>query len=222
MATNRKAAEEYIIKYINKLTPKTGNAELYRKRFDSMSDEEFDTYMKDLESGKKTLSIILPNFKDKGVTIDNTIKIAQELGLSFFHNLWVSGKGDTPTYMTPVKYMVIDLPVSRQSQTLVKKRSIPKDNKTVDALTGQPTGASKGAKLSYPEIQVLASMGMESSLLELVKYRGGDNKGNAVYTGMLSNMGTARLDTMASYASGVVSTSTLKTFLTSALLKSNL
>jgi hypothetical protein len=92
----------------------------------------------------------------------------------------------------------------------------------VDYLTGQPTGDSKGSKISYPEMQILASMGMESSLTELLKYRGGDNKGMAAYTGLLVNNGSVNIDTLKNYASGVVSTRTLKTFLTACHLKNNL
>jgi hypothetical protein len=127
-----------------------------------------------------------------------------------------------PTYLTPNKYLVIDLPIRRAAQLLIKKISIPKHSKVIDHLTGQPTGESKGAKVSYPELAILSAMGLDKSLLELLKYRGGDSKGNAVLTQMLSSLGTANLDTLKNYASGVQSTHTLHTFLTCAHLKNNI
>jgi hypothetical protein len=116
----------------------------------------------------------------------------------------------------------MDLPVRRASQLLIKKISVPDDSRTVDALTGQPTGESKGAKLSYPELQVCAAMGLDNSMVELMKYRGGDNKGLIAFNAMLSRYGRVNLKSVEPYASGVESTKTLKTFLTSMMLRSTL
>jgi hypothetical protein len=121
---NRKAAEAFILKYIEKLAPNTQNADTYRDIFSKMSDKEFDAYMEDLNSGKKTLTITAPNFTTK-ISLTSVIDTAKELGLDFFHQLWMGESKDTPAYLTPEKYMVLDLPVFRPSQTLVKKRSIP-------------------------------------------------------------------------------------------------
>ena len=132
------------------------------------------------------------------------------------------GKGDVPTHLTPIEYLVVDLPLRRASQLLIKKIKVPDHSNVIDALTGQPTGESKGATLSHPELQVCAAMGLEDSMVELMKYRGGDNKGIVALNGMLSKYGTANLKTLSNYASGVESTKTLKTFLTCMHLKSTL
>lgn len=221
MAKNRKAAQDFILKYIEKITPKSGNRQFYENRFSQMNDKEFDQFMSDLESGKQKLFLTEPNFKDT-ITVENNLEIAKELGHDFFQQLWIKGKKGFPDHLTPIKYMVVDLPVRRASQILTKKISVPKNQKVIDALTGQPTGESKGAKISYPELQVLAAMGMESSLVELMKYRGGDNKGHVAYNAMLSKYGRANLDSLKNYSSGVESTTTLKTFLTAAHLKNTL
>jgi hypothetical protein len=118
--------------------------------------------------------------------------------------------------------MVIDLPIRRQSQHLQKKRSIPENNRVIDQLSGQPTGPSKGAKISYPELQVLAGMNMDSSLVELIKYRGGDKGGYNALNAMVGRYGAANLKTLSNYATGVQSTQTLKIFLTASHLKSTL
>lgn len=221
MAKNRKAAEEFILKYVEKIAPKSGNRQMYENRFSKMSDKEFDQYMADLESGKQNIYIVDPNFMDT-ITVENNLKVAKELGHDFFERLWIKGKKGLPDHLTPIKYMVVDLPVRRASQILTKKISVPKHQKVIDALTGQPTGESKGAKISYPELQVMAAMGMENTLVELMKYRGGDNRGHIAYNAMLSKYGRTNLDTLKGYASGVESTTTLKTFLTSAHLKNTL
>lgn len=222
MAKNRQAAQSFIIEYIGKLTEGTNNAKIYEDLFAVMTDSDFDQFMSDLGSGKKFLAIIVPNFSGKGLTIERNLEIADELGHEFFQRIWIEGKGDIPTYLTPNKYLVVDLPVRRQSQILVKKISVPKHNRVIDSLTGQPTGESKGAKISYPELQVCAAMGLDNCMVELMKYRGGDARGGAALNGMMSKYGRANQATLSQYASGVESTQTLKTFLTACHLKSTL
>lgn len=220
--SNRQEVEAFIIKYIGQITPGTNNADNYKKLFASMNDKDFDAFMVKLESGEIKLSVIIPNFSKNNLTLENNLKVADSLGHNFFQKLWIEGKDDQPTYLTPIPYMVVDLPVKRASQLLDKKISVPKTTKVVDAVTGQVTGEAKGAKISYPELQLAASMGLEDSMIELIKYRGGDNRGGAALAGLLARNGNANLSTLSQFASGVESTKSLKTFLTAAHLKSNL
>lgn len=222
MAKNRLGAVQFILKYIEKIAPNSGNKKIYEEFFARMSDKEFESFMSDIRDGKRILCIIVPNFKQSALSVENNLKIGQELGHDFFQRLWIEGKEDMPTHLTPEKYMVLDMPLRRASQLLIKKISVPSHNKVVDALTGQPTGESKGARISYPELQVSAAMGLEKSMVELMKYRGGDNRGGAAFTGMVSRLGTANLSALNQFSSGVESTHTLKTFLTAAHLKSTL
>lgn len=219
---NRKAAEDFILKYIKKIIPNSDNVKTYQKLFSEMNDKEFHTFMNDLETEVKFLPIIMPNFANTGLTVENNLNIGKELGHEFFQKIWIEGKDDNPTYLTPIKNLVIDLPLRRASQMLIKKISIPPDNKTVDSMTGQPTGESKGAKISYPELQICSSMGLSKSMEELMKYRGGDIKGHAALNNMINKFGSANQKTLSVFASGVESTKTLKTYLTAAHLKNTL
>jgi hypothetical protein len=220
--SNRIKAQNFIISYIDKLLPNSNNKEIYTKLFSNMTDEEFDKFISDLETGKKFLTIIAPNFDNSSLTLENNLKVADELNHDFFEQLWIEGDNDTPTYLTPNKYLVVDLPVRRASQMLIKKIFVPDHNKSVDSITMQPTGESKGAKISYPELQVTASMGLEDTLVELMKYRGGDVRGNTAYNMLLSKYGKVTLNTLSKYQSGVESTKSLKTLLTCLHLKSTL
>lgn len=222
MSGSRSKAEAFIIKYIDKIAPGGQNKAIYEKLFSAMNDKQFDEFINDLESGKRFLTVIAPNFGKVNITVENNLKIAEELKHEFFQKLWIEGDEETPTYLTPIKYLVVDLPLRRASQLLTKKISVPDHNRVIDAMTGQPTGESKGAKISYPELQVAAAMGLDNCMIELMKYRGGDNKGGVALNAMLSKYGTANLSTLSQYSSGVESTKTLKTFLTALHLKSNL
>lgn len=219
MPRNRKAAEAIILKYVEKIAPNSANRKIYQELFESMTDAAFDEFMTDLESGKRFISIAAPH-NYKGITIENNLSIASELGHDFFQKLWIGPKDDKPAYLTPVKYMLVDLPIRRQSQHLLKKRSIPEHNRTIDQLTGQPTNISKGAKVSYPELQVLAAMNMDNSLVELIKHRGGDKGGYNAMNAMVLRYGSANLKTLEQFSTGVQSTKALKTFLTAMHLRS--
>lgn len=220
--SNRKAAEQFIIKYINAILPGSDNTTIYQNFFKKMTDDEFDVFMKNLKDGKSKLAIIAPNFGKQKLNVKRNLEIAKELGHNFFQRIWVDGKGERPTYLTPIPYMVVDLPLRRQAQLLIKKISIPEDNKTVDMMTGQPTGASKGSKISYPELQVLAAMGLDNSLVELLKFRGGDTKGFIAMNKMISLRGGVSLNAIERFAGGVESTKTLKAFLTAMHLSNTL
>ena len=118
--------------------------------------------------------------------------------------------------------MVLDLPVRRQSQSLTKKISIPEDNNTVDTFTGQPAGKSKGARIQYNELQVIAAMGLDNTAIELIKMRGGDVGGYRALNMSLKKTGMVDLNYANQFSTGVESTKTLKVMLTGCHLRSTI
>lgn len=222
MNEKRQKAQDVILKYIDKMLPGSPNQKYYQTLFDGMDDKAFDTFMKELKDGSRHLCIIAPNAVKPELTVERNLGIAKELGYNFFQRIWIGASGDRPAYLTPIPYMVVKLPIRRQAQLLVKKISIPEDNKIVDDLTGQPTGRSKGAKISYPEVQVLAAMGLDQNTTELIKFRGGDLKGFDAMNTMISRTGGVSLKSIEPFASGVESTKTMKTFLTAMHIRSTL
>ncbi len=221
MAKNRKAAEAFILKYIEKLLPNSPNTKMYQDMFAKMSDTEFDKWINNVGTGAEDLIIVAPNLADYRLNVERNLEIADELGHEFFQRIWVTADDGT-RYLTPNKHLVYKLPVRRQAQLLVKKISIPKDNNTVDVLTGQATGDSKGAKISYVELQILAAKGLDKSLNELVKLRGGDAGGFKAMNTLISRNGEVSQEEVEPYTTGVESNATFKAYLTSAHLESDL
>lgn len=219
---SRQLAEQFILSTMTELAPGGENTVIYEKLFKTMSDDEFDSFMGKLESGEIRLAVITPNFGKTGITVENNLKLAEKLGHNFFQRILIEGDENTPSFMTPIPYMVVDLPLRRQAQLLLKKISIPEDNKVVNNLTGQPTGRSKGSKISLPEVQVMASMGLDRTLEEFMKYRGGDTKGFDAMNSSIETTGGVRLDAIKHLSSGVESTNTLRIFLKSMHLDNTL
>lgn len=220
---NRKAATQEVLKWIEKILPGSENVAFYAERLKGLSDAQFDDYMKKLESGEETLSLIAPNFEGKTkLTVERNLEVAKELGHAFFERLWLTDPITRQTYLTPQKYLVVDLPLRRQQQLLIKKISIPEHNRSSDDLTGQASGDSHGAALSFPELQVLYALGMDRSIEELIKFRGGDLKAMRMLYQQLVDTGAGNQDSVKRIPTRVKSTETLETFLKSMHLDTKL
>lgn len=213
MTGNRKAAEKFILDFCQTIEPTGYNTEQYKKIFKEMTDKTFDQWMKNIRDEKAFLVLFKPLYEAQGLTVENNLKVAEKYGLKYFEKLIYTNNEEGPDFKTPIEYLVIDLPYRRQSQTLTKKVSIPDHNKVIDELTYQPTGESKGAKISFPELQVLVGMGLEDTISELIRFRGGDRNGFNAYNAMFLRYGNANLKTLENYSTGVESTKTLRIYL---------
>ena len=217
MAGNRSATENFILKYVAKLVPgDTSNVQIYKDRFAAMDDKQFEAFMQKIESGEEMLAIVVPNLSEHKVTMENNLKVAEELGHNFFERIWITPNDGSPPYLTPKKYLVFTQVLRRPAQLLVKKTSITEDKRSVNDLTGQPaaTGKSRSSKISYPETQIMAALNLDNSLIEMLKYRGGDTKGFNAMNQSISKTGGVSLDALKKLNTRVKSTETLKTLLT--------
>jgi len=220
MNAKRKSAQEYILKYVDKIAPGGQNKELYSDLFKAMTDKEFDLFMGRLRDKKITLSVIVPHDGSVKVTVENNFKVAKEIGYEFFQRLNITDPNTGDTYLTPNRYLVYRMPVRRAAQLLTKKISVPKGNKKLDLLTGQVANGSKASKITMPEIQMLSGMGLNDTLRELLKYRGGDIAASNAMTNALYKNGRVDADLLEQYSSGVVATQTLKNYLLGAHIRS--
>lgn len=198
------------------------NRAIYEKLFSEMSDQEFDQLMLRYERREIRCSLLAPNQGNVKLSLKRNLALAKEWGHEFYKRIYRKDSPDGPTYLTNEKYLVLDLPCRPQAQMLEKKMRIPRDNRSIDDLTGQPSGASKGSKVSYPEMQVLAALDLQESIKELMKYRGGDIKGFNAMNTSISRTGAVSMDAIAPLAGEVESTKTLSTILTAMHLSNTL
>ncbi len=199
---SRQEVTAFIVKSIAGIIPGDRyNSDLIKKRLDELSDVEFDQYMKELgkpstEEGIKTQEILpfySPNLKDPRVTMKNLLDVAEEIGFEFFEQLWLTDPQTNKVFLTPQKYLVLDLTVRRQAQMLTKKSSIPENTRHVDEMSGQVTGKSKGSKVSFPEVQAQLAQGLENTLIEEIKVRGGDRAAQVEFDRQLIEHGEASI-----------------------------
>ncbi len=220
--SNRKAAIAEAIKWVNKLLPGGEMGKIYQAQFDAMNDEQFDTYMERLASGEEILPLYAPNLNENKLSVERNLKVADELGHKFFQRLWLTDPQTGKRYLTPVEYLIVDLPVRRQAQMLVTKIKIPENNRHVDELTGQPTGPSKGSKISFPETQVIYAQGLDAPLVEFLKIRGGDIKAFQEMNRSIFNTGGVSLAHLAKTPTVTRSVQTASILLKAAHLQNNL
>lgn len=211
MNAKRKKVEDFLLGVLDAVSQDPRNRELYTNTvFPSLSDKAFEELLKDMKARKRWLSLVAPNGQSK-LSVKRNIAIAKKLGYDFFQQLWIEGKGKTPTYLTTPKYMVLDQYNRRAAQRQEKKISVPKNSTVIDQFSGQVTGASKGAAISLPQIHALAGTGFPKTAIEYAKYRGGDKNGMRVLNAMISKTGSANQGILEHYASGVESKRMLRT-----------
>jgi hypothetical protein len=216
MSGNRKAAEEEVYNVLESILPGSQNKRIYSDIFAVMPDDEFEKFIKGLESGERPLAIIAEELGPVTLDVARNLDLADKWGYKFFERIWMDPQNGSPPYLSNDEYLVVDLPLKRQAQFLIKKISIPEDNRSIDTFTGQPTGKSKGSKISWPELQILAALGgFDETIAEFFKFRGGDLQGFNAMNNMIANTGGVSLNAIGSLGTKVKAVQSLSTLLTS-------
>ncbi len=222
LATSRKAATLECLDGINDIDPSGTNRKLMETFFAGMSDAQFHAYVQAIKEKRDYIPIVMENLNGIRITMRNNLEVAKRWGVEFYQQIWTTDAVTGRAFLTPLKYPVFHLMLRRQIQSLENKSSIPEDNKHVDEMTDQPTGASKGSSISFPEILVLFSRGYDKSILEFIKLRGGDLKMMAEAERMIRETGGVSLDGLSdNMRTRVKSTLTLSTLLKGAHLDNN-
>ena len=209
---NRKKATEWFIEKISKLNPTSPNVKMYEDFFASLSDKEFDQLMNKMEKGEIILPYFVSNLTKEVIKMQKILALGDELGINFFQRIWINDPISGAKYLTPEKYLVIDIPIRRQQQHLVKGKSVVENSKYTDPTTGQATGPSRTSRVSLPEIMVLESAGHLSALEEMLKVRGGDSKAFREARRLTIEQGGYNLAAVEQLDSRPTSTETLRAF----------
>lgn len=194
MAGNRKAAQDVILKALEMILPGGPNKKAYQAMFDRMTDTQFDEFIVKLEKKEIRLAILAPVLSSARLSTERNIEIGKRWGVTFFERLWIEQDDGLPRYLSNPSYMILELQGRRQAQLLIDKTAIPRDSSTIDVMTGQPAGVSKGGKLTYPEIQILKGHELNNTLRELLNTRGGNVAGFRAFNTLMETKGEASLE----------------------------
>lgn len=219
----REKATKEAVRLLSMFAGYTDGVKEVEAMLNALSDKDFDVYMQQLRDGSEILPYIHPNLSEVKLSTVRNLEIADELGHNFYERIWIEDADTGDKNLTDVEALIVDLPFRRQQQHLSKKIGIPSSNRSIDETTGQVTGASKGSRLSYPEMQIgLYSQGLEYSTLELFTIRGGNTKANAALEANATKNIFPSIRESYDNNTEVVSNRTLSSYLTAAMFDHNL
>lgn len=214
MPRRRDEAEAFALSKVAKIDVSGENTRLLKEQFHAMNDKQFDEWIADCRKGIDFIPIVLPNLSGHGVTTENNIKVARELGIELLQRLWITDETTGRRFLSVEKYLLLPLPVTRQIQTLVDGFTVPDHNRSVDDLTDQPVGDSKGAGVSGPELLIMAASELDQVILECIKVRGGDAEAMRQADRSIIETGHATIAAAMALDSRAKATDTLKKFFT--------
>lgn len=192
MNPKRKAVEEYLYKYLDGVDPSGLNLKKYKETFSKMSDQDFDAWMHYLKDGEDVLSVEVPNLVVRQ-DIDKLTDLCKALGIQLFTRLKLWDEPTQSYYTTTNDYIMLKLPIRRQSQFLDHKLSVPEGDSKIDNLSGQVIKPDQANSLCQTEVQALYARGLNATIMELIKYRGGDVSAFAEYKRSLEEQGHATI-----------------------------
>lgn len=224
---------EIIKDRLNDIIPNTPIIQAYEDTINNMTDTELEHWIIALENGvldfpdvnqpSATINIVVPNLdKNNRLNINRNLALAKKMGYDFFEQCWLTNPITGKTTLTNRRYLSLLLPIRRQAQTLDHKISVAENDKKIDDLTGQVTGESKGAGLSYPEVQMLDAQGLTQTSYELLKARGGDEASWRLMKNRLLITGEVTLTEIDQLDSRAKVNDTFQHFLAGMHIKSNL
>lgn len=222
MAGNRKAATDWLVNFVDELVPNSPNGARIRRELEGLTDEQFEALMVDFENGEDWPSIIIPTGAKYDISVERNLAIGEREGVKFFERIWQTDRSTGQELLSNTPALIMDIPIRRQKQHLDDKASIAEDNRHVDELTGQPTGASKGSAISNPQALILKSRGLDVALTEFMKVRGGDGKAFAYSNKAIWERGVVSLDEISKLGTRTKSVDTLSTLYTTQHLENTL
>lgn len=218
----RQDAEKLILEWMDDIDLSGINTERWKAKFKAMSDDDFKKFVDDLKNKKDYVSVIFPNFSDVKVSTANNFKVAKKYGVKLFQRIWMVDPVTKRRYLSHDEYPIFHLPVRRQIQMVRNKFSYAKNNTKVDVLTGQPTSISAAGSISYPEMLVLHSRGLDNVIKELAWVRGGNTGAFRAMNHLIRETGSVNLSELERYSDGVKSTEVLNTYLKAAHINNNI
>ena len=186
----RKVFMDYLDSILNTLDPSGANSKLYHEKFDKMSDNQFDSYIKRFfEDDKQNFYLEIVEY-ERDLTMENINACAEMMGVPLYERIALP-------YLTGDKENVLvsksEVPVGyihekRMPQTLMKKSAASIKIDERNPKTGQVVGDDKNARNSDSEVYSRTTLGALSALKDFMSARADDTKSkNEMYAAIAKN-----------------------------------
>ena len=193
MTPKRKKAQETILATMKELDPVGTTVKYYEDLFAKISDKEFDDYMKRIRDKEDVLVYYAPNIITK-FDINDLLKLAKKHNLELLERIRIYDPVTDTYYLTPKKFLILQVPVRRFSQFIDHKLSVAEGDSRIDMLSGQVVKPDQAGSVSQIEFQTLYSRGLNKTIRELIKFRGGDVVAFGEFKRELEESGSASID----------------------------
>ena len=186
----RKVFMDYLDAIMNKLDPSGTNSKLYHEKFDKMSDNQFDSYIKRFfEDDKQNFYLEIVEY-ERDLTMEQINACAEMMGVPLYERIampYLSGDKDN-VMVSRAKVPVGYIHEKRMPQTLMKKSNASIKIEKRNPKTGQVVGEDKNARNSDSEVYSLATLGAMDALREFMGSRADDMKAkNEMYAAIAKN-----------------------------------
>ena len=163
----------YLSKVMDLLDPSGQNAKNYQEKFEPMSDNEFDKYVKKFFKDEKANFYLEIVEYERDLTIEQIQKCADFMKVPLLERValpYLNGDDDN-VIVTPYPVPVGYIHEKRMQQTLMKKSAGSTKIQKRSPLTGQVTSEDKNARNSDLESYSLAAVGANAALTEFMDPR---------------------------------------------------
>ena len=228
MNDKRKKAENTILKLISDLDPSGVNTEVWKIRFSSMSDKDFDTWMKKMYSNPEHTHISVDldqssNKTDTMIDLDHIEKVAKRWNVKLreyvaFPHLNPDDPDHPVVTSTPVPILVIY--VRKMQQFLQHKNFSAGTTEHSNPITGQVTGDSKAASIGDMQTAALVTTNQKESLREMLTIRADNMPGKMRMLSQIEKYGKVRYNDCFVNLNDSQSLETTRAFVQAACLKS--
>ena len=186
----RKVFMDYLSEILNTLDPSGANSKLYHEKFDNMSDNQFDTYIRRFfEDDKQNFYLEIVEY-ERDLTMENINACADMMGVPLYERIalpYLTGDKEN-TIVSPYPVAVGYIHEKRMPQTLMKKSAASIKIDKRNPKTGQVVGEDKNARNSDSEVYSLATLGAMQFLRESLGARADDMKSkNEMYAAIAKN-----------------------------------
>lgn len=224
LKTRRKEIENLFFNFFSILDPSGRNTKKYKELFSSMSDDEFDKYMKRMCTDNKMYPVLDIVTYEFDLAMENIKKAANFLNVPLFEYVMIPHISDDPNNPIATKYKV---PVGyihekRVQQMVRKKTGLSTEITKRDARTGQVVDEDKNARITIDESFCLLTFGGDKAAKEFLSARSDDLVMKEEMYTKIRNDGFVTLDSLNDKLENKTALNTLDVYLTCMGLRSDL
>lgn len=176
IAEKRKEFMTTLLGVMNRLDPSGANADMYEKKFEKMSDEEFVKWITEFRDDEK-MNLYLETVEyERDLTMANIERAANFIHVPLYERVALPYINNDPdnVVVTPEPVPVGYIHIKRMPQTIHHKNSGSTDIKRRNSKTGQVTGEDKNGRNTDVESYALTAYGASNTLAEFMGPRADD------------------------------------------------